>query len=80
VNTVDEFLALLRDDLGLPVTATHLDRPFDEVEGWDSVQLLTVLSLLEQRLGRSVPFAEALTATSLGDVYRLATATSASPL
>jgi acyl carrier protein len=79
VNTVDEFLVLLRDDLGLPVTADDLDRPFDEIRGWDSVHVLTLLSLLERRLGRSVPFAEALAAASLGDMYRLAAATPASP-
>lgn len=78
MNTVDEFLVLLRDDLGLPVTADDLDRPFDELPGWDSVHVLTLLSALERRLGHAVPFADALAAANLGDMYRLAATTPAS--
>jgi acyl carrier protein len=72
VNTIDDFLALLRDELGLPVTQQDMDLSLDQVAGWDSVHLLSLLALLERRTGHSVSFTDVLEATSLGGIYSLA--------
>lgn len=72
MKTIDEFVTLLTDEVGLPVTAADIDCAFDQVPGWDSVHLLTLMMVLERRTGRSMPMAELLEAPSLGEIYRLA--------
>jgi acyl carrier protein len=74
VTDTDQFLSVLRDDLGLPVTEGDLNASLDNVAGWDSLQLLSLLILLERRLGWSVPFAEALTASTLDEIRGLVAA------
>jgi acyl carrier protein len=73
VTTIDDFIALLRDEMGLTVTEQEVGLSLDEVAGWDSVQLLSLLTLLEWRTGRSVAIADVLEAQSLRDIYALAT-------
>ncbi|MFE0465135.1 acyl carrier protein [Kitasatospora sp. NPDC058965] len=74
MNTVDDFLALLRDELGMPVGAADLPRGLDEVPGWDSVHLIWLLSALEQRTGRPVSLARILEAPTLAEIYQVAVA------
>jgi acyl carrier protein len=74
VNTVDEFISLVTDEVGLPITAEHLDTDFDDVPGWDSVHLLTLMMALERSTGRAIPMPALLESPTLGDVYRLAVA------
>ncbi|WP_066363836.1 acyl carrier protein [Herbidospora mongoliensis] len=71
--TVEEYVALLRDQLALPVTEEDLGRSLDTVDAWDSVHLLTLCTLLERETGRPLPFARVLEAPSLAAVYELAT-------
>ena len=71
MNTMDDFLALLREDMGIPLTAEDTGLPLDEVAGWDSLHLLSLLTLLERRTGRGVPLADVLEAETLKDIYRL---------
>lgn len=72
MNTVDEFVTLVCDEVGLPITAEHLETGFDRVPGWDSVHLLTLVMALERSTGRPVSVPDLLEAPTLGDVYRLA--------
>ncbi|GHH88411.1 hypothetical protein GCM10018793_67980 [Streptomyces sulfonofaciens] len=72
--TTDDFVALLREDMGLPVTAEDTGLSLDQVPGWDSVHLLSLLTLLERRTGRSLPLADVLEAGSLKDIHALAVA------
>lgn len=74
MNTIDELVSLLRDEMGLPVTGEDTTRHLDDVEGWDSVHLLWLMTLLERRTGRSLPLADVLAAQSLQDIYTLAVA------
>jgi len=69
VNTIDDFLTLVTEELGLPVTAEAADRHFDSLAGWDSLYLLTLLAALERRTGRQVSLPEMLKATRLRDIY-----------
>jgi acyl carrier protein len=74
VNTADEFVDLLRDELGLTVTAADLEVGFDELPGWDSLHLLWLLTLVERRTGRVVSLPEVLEAANLRDLYALVSA------
>jgi acyl carrier protein len=72
VNTIEDFISLLRDDMGLPVTVQDASLSLDQVAGWDSVYLLSLLTQLEWRTGRSLSLADVLDAQSLRDIYTLA--------
>ncbi len=74
MTTVDEFMALIRDELGLPVSTDDVGRGFDELPGWDSVYLLRLLTVLERETGRALSMPDVLDATSLGSVYELVVA------
>jgi acyl carrier protein len=69
VNNIDDFLVLVRDGLGLPVTADDATRRLDEVPGWDSVHLLWLLTALEREAGLQVSLPALLEAASLEDIY-----------
>lgn len=74
VNTVDDLVTLVRDELGLPVTTSDATRSLDELPGWDSVYLLWLLTVVEKRTGRPVSLPDLLEAGSLEDVYSLVAA------
>lgn len=73
-NFLDDFLDLVRDETGLPVTAEQTGLDLDQVPGWDSVYLLSLVVALERRTGRQLSMPDVLTATSLRDIYALAVA------
>ncbi|TYB45390.1 acyl carrier protein [Actinomadura chibensis] len=72
MNTIEEFRALLREELGLSVTEEDLAAPLDQVPGWDSVHVLSLLTLLERRTGRSLPLSWFLEASTLTEIFGLA--------
>jgi hypothetical protein len=72
VRTIDDFVGLLQDELGLAVTAEDIDRELDQVVGWDSMQLLALLRVLERRTGRAISLPDVLEASSLGRIYAVA--------
>lgn len=74
MNTLDDLVVLIRDELGLPVSVQDAERPLDEIAGWDSVHLLWLTAALERRTGRSVSIPDLLEAGSLGGIYRVAVA------
>lgn len=71
MKDLDDFVALVRDELGLPVTREDTERSLDALDGWDSVYLLRLLTLLEQETGRSVSLPDVLEAPTLGHIYKL---------
>jgi acyl carrier protein len=75
VTTIEDFIALLDEEIGLQVAADQIEDAFDQLPDWDSVKLLWLATALEKAIGLPVRFADLLEATSLGDVYRLAVAT-----
>ncbi|MES9544135.1 MULTISPECIES: acyl carrier protein [unclassified Actinomadura] len=74
MNTIDDLVALVRDELGLPVTVETAGLEFDSLPGWDSVHLLWLLTVLEERTGRSLSMPDLLEAASLESVYALVAA------
>ncbi|MFE7200185.1 phosphopantetheine-binding protein [Pseudonocardia alni] len=65
----DRFVSLLRDELGLDLSAADLDTPFDALAGWDSVLLLRLLGVAEPLTGRRAPMIEVLEANDLRGVH-----------
>ena len=74
MTDLDDYAALLRDELGIPVDTGQLGQGFDQIEGWDSVRLLSLVTLLERETGTSVSLPDVLEARSLRAVYELYTA------
>ena len=72
MNSHYGFVALLREEVGLPLEAADLGRPFDQLEGWDSVHLLTLLTALERATGHRISLPDALEAPSLEHLYAVA--------
>ena len=72
LTNLADFVALVCDQLGLPVTPVLAEGRLDEIPGWDSVQLLWLVTALENATGRAVSFPDLLEATTLADIYRLA--------
>lgn len=67
--TEGEFAALVREQLDVAVTDADLDKDFDQLAGWDSLHLITLLGVLEQRLGRPLSLPDFLDVRSLGGIY-----------
>jgi acyl carrier protein len=74
VKTFEEFVGLLQEELGLPITLEQAGGSLDAVPGWDSMHLLTVLVLLERQTSRQISMPAVLEAGSLRDIYELVTA------
>ncbi|MGW1224577.1 phosphopantetheine-binding protein [Streptomyces sp. NPDC001478] len=68
---LDAFLLMVGDDLGLDVEGPDgADVPLTDVPGWDSLNLLRLLALLEES-GHVVPVHRLLEARSLRDIHTL---------
>ncbi|MCD0451748.1 phosphopantetheine-binding protein [Actinocorallia sp. API 0066] len=72
MTTIDEFVSLVQDELGLDVTPEDVGRSLDELAGWDSLHLLTLATLLERTTGRSLVLTDLLEARSLERIYAVA--------
>lgn len=72
MNTVDDFVNIIRDELGLALTTEDVGRSLDEVPGWDSMHLLSLITVLERTTGRQISMPDVLQASSLEHIYSLA--------
>jgi len=72
MKTIDDFVTIIRDELGLALTTEDVGRSLDEVPGWDSVHLLSLLTVLERTTGRQISMPDVLEAPSLEHIYGLA--------
>ena len=75
MTTIDDFVALVQDELGLEVDREDVARGLDEVAGWDSLHLLVLATALERETGRRVALPDLLEAGSLEDIYAAAVGT-----
>jgi hypothetical protein len=69
--TTDDFVAMLRDELGMPISAGDLHRQLDDVPGWDSMHLVWLIAEMELRTGRRVSLPNVLEAPDLAGVHAL---------
>jgi acyl carrier protein len=72
MNDIDDLIGLVREQLGLPLTAEDADRSLDEIPGWDSLHVLWLITVLERGTGSRISLPELLEATSLRNIYELA--------
>ncbi|KJY42845.1 hypothetical protein VR41_06075 [Streptomyces sp. NRRL B-1568] len=69
---LEDFLALLRDELGLAAGVEDAGRDLRDLPDWDSLYLLRLVALLEEETGRRVPVRKVLEARSLREIHTLA--------
>lgn len=67
------FVEILRDEIGIDVRVDDLDTDFNQLAGWDSVQLLALLVVLERNGRSQVSLPALLEADSLESIYQLVT-------
>ncbi|MDX3156185.1 acyl carrier protein [Streptomyces scabiei] len=72
MHTIDDFVRLVRDELGMPLEEYQISADLDQLPEWDSLYLLKLVTALEQAAGRSLPVGRLLEARSLGEIYQLA--------
>jgi hypothetical protein len=80
MDTISDFMALIRDELGLPVTVEDATREFDMISGWDSTYMLWLVAVLEQKSGRKITVIDILEAPNLEHVFGLVAGPSPRPL
>ncbi|MFD9036268.1 acyl carrier protein [Streptomyces sp. NPDC059567] len=71
MKSLDDFLSLVHSEIGLSLTPKTVGAGFDELPGWDSLHLLTLLTAIERETGQRVPMTQVLESTSLHDIYAL---------
>lgn len=69
--SIDDFVSLVRDELGLKVTPDDIGKGFDELAGWDSMLLLSLLTRLERATGQRLSLPQVLEAGSLQQIHAL---------
>ncbi|MFJ9590928.1 acyl carrier protein [Streptomyces acidicola] len=74
MHTIDDFVRLVRDELGMPLEEHQVSVDLDQLPEWDSLYLLKLVTALEQATGRSLPVGKLLEARSLAEIHRLAAA------
>ncbi|MFD9081011.1 phosphopantetheine-binding protein [Streptomyces erythrochromogenes] len=71
LDSLDALLRTVRDDLGLDIAVPDgADTALGELPGWDSLNLLRLVALLEES-GHRVPVHRLLEARSLREVHTL---------
>ncbi|MGC4806090.1 phosphopantetheine-binding protein [Micromonospora sp. DT233] len=74
MKTIDTFVTLLQDEMGLPVTPENVTADLDEIPGWDSMYLIELLVILERVTGKQVSLPHMIEARSLREIFDLADA------
>ncbi|GAA2396650.1 MULTISPECIES: phosphopantetheine-binding protein [Streptomyces] len=69
---LDDFVRLVRDEIGMPLEPEQVAADFDELPDWDSLYLLKLVTALELATGHKVPVGKVLEARSLKGIYDLA--------
>lgn len=72
MRDLDDFIALISDEIGIAVTRENVGAPFDELPKWDSVLMLALLVLLERETQHRIAVPDALQSRSLLELYQMA--------
>ncbi|HSV68376.1 MAG TPA: acyl carrier protein [Mycobacteriales bacterium] len=67
--TEDDFITLVRDELGLPLANDELDSELDGVVSWDSLHILRLVAAVERETSRRIPIGRLLADRSLRAIY-----------
>ncbi|WP_031075126.1 phosphopantetheine-binding protein [Streptomyces sp. NRRL WC-3742] len=68
-----ELIAVAATELGLPLGPEDAEADFDDLPGWDSLHLLSLLTALEGLSGRRLSLPDLLGARTLAEIHRIAT-------
>jgi acyl carrier protein len=71
VTSIESFVTLVRDELNLAVSDEDVQSSLEDIPGWDSVHLLTLIMLLERETHKQLSIPEVLAADSLARIYEL---------
>ncbi len=74
MNSIDDFVTLVSEEIGLQVTLDTVTAEWDQLPGWDSVHLIALLSAIERATGRPVSLPDMLKAANLAEIYQFAVA------
>ncbi|MCX5208629.1 phosphopantetheine-binding protein [Kitasatospora sp. NBC_00240] len=69
-----ELITVAGDELGLDIAPQDATVDFDELPGWDSLHLLTLLTALERVTGRRLSLPDLLEARTIAEVFEIASA------
>ncbi|MFF9273810.1 acyl carrier protein [Streptomyces griseosporeus] len=72
VLSLDDFVSLVRDEIGLEIEPEQVAVDFDELPDWDSLYLLKLVTALELATGRKVAVGKVLEARSLKAIHDVA--------
>lgn len=72
MNSLEDFVVILQDDLGLSIKIEDVGKDLDQIADWDSAHLLELMSLLERETGHPVALPDLLGASSLAEMYESA--------
>ncbi|WP_030692731.1 hypothetical protein [Streptomyces globisporus] len=70
-SSLDDFLLLLHDEFSIDLRERGAGTDLADVPEWDSVLLLQLLTLLEERTGRRLPIRPLLEARTFGQIHAL---------
>lgn len=70
--TLDDYVRLVNDEIGMPLEPEQVACDFDELPDWDSLYLLKLVTALELATSRKVPVGRIFEARSLKEIYDLA--------
>ncbi|MFI8091586.1 acyl carrier protein [Streptomyces sp. NPDC086080] len=70
--TLDAYVRLVNDEIGMPLEPEQVGCDFDELPDWDSLYLLKLVTALELATSRKVPVGRIFEARSLKEIYDLA--------
>jgi len=76
--TRDEFLIEMDQILGLPPGTLRGDEKLEELENWDSLSLITLITLADTNNGVRISLGQIVNCSTVADVLRLAGTTSSS--
>jgi aryl carrier-like protein len=71
IADLQDLVTLVRDEIGLAVAAEDADRDLDTLPGWDSIHLLTLVTVLERVTGHAITVIDLLEAPTLGGIHAL---------
>ncbi|UEN98517.1 acyl carrier protein [Acidiferrobacter thiooxydans] len=65
------FLDMVNEHMGTDLSTADLDRPLVNIDDWDSLNAVRMMTQLERSFGIRVPIARFIEATSLRQIYAL---------
>lgn len=71
MNNTTEFLNFVNASMGVHIQEKDLDLPLVDVEHWDSMNAIRLMSQLEKQLNFRLPIAQFLQANTLKQIFEL---------